>query len=311
MAGASDAVAARWGSKVVPILGFMVLVVGCVDQYEPRVICHNSNCLEPAEPENDSTFERLEASLELVDEETGRPPVDGMEIDTFWWGAQERCLVAHDLNHADSDDEAQQWAVDATKAVDAINDVLARRADEGEALTRRADEYTFLIEMKGHVEASKDTAHSQRQLERHAACAVELGQLAIDRADDHGYDIEIIFMSFAPALLEATANSPGFSLLEEGDHRIRLSAIQGLPRPLDTQSESLDDYPVDIGIDMVSVHPKWTRNTDRQAFESRNWELGYWSFDLVPEILDSIKSHQPGYITTSQAPSMAAWLREQ
>ena len=301
----------KTSSALVAALAVVLVSTGCVDDYEPRVICHNSNCQEPANPEDDSTMETLEASLELIDEETGRPPIDGMEIDTFWWGAQQRCLVAHDLDRAGEDEEDPEWAVDATYAVEMINDVLAARADAGEALTRHADEFTLLIELKGHVEASKDAAHSPEQLRAHADCGIELGEMAMESADEHGYDVEVIFMSFSPQLLEAIVDGDDFSALQESDHRVRLSALQGLPRPLDTQTESLDEYGDDIGIDMISVHPKWTRDTDRQAIASRDWELSYWSFNLVPEIFDSIKSHQPTYVTTSQAPSFAAWLRHQ
>ena len=47
------------------VLGLMVVLaivtMGCGDDYEPLIICHNANCLEPANPEDDSTKETLQA----------------------------------------------------------------------------------------------------------------------------------------------------------------------------------------------------------------------------------------------------------
>ena len=277
------------------------LSIGCVDDYQPIVICHNANCVEPTAPEEDSTMETLVASLELFDEERGRPFVDGMEIDTFWWGEEGQCLFAHDLDHPER-------AVAADHAVDHINAVLSERAEADIPLTRSADRYTILIELKGHVAPSKEAAHTAEQLADHAACGIDMAQSLIASADDHQYQVEVVFMSFAPALLQGLFDDPRYSDLQAQEHPVALTILQGIPRPLDIQTIPLDEFPDDIGIDRVSVHPHWTRDPAYEVFRSRELELGYWMFNIVPETLKAIKVHRPHSITTSQAPTLAGWL---
>ncbi len=273
----------------------------CGDDYEPLIICHNANCLEPANPEDDSTLETLEASMALFDEERGTPPFDGLEIDTFWWGDEERCLMAHDLDHPER-------AVDAVEAVEAVHEALSDRMSRGEAITRSGEHFTLLIELKGHVEPPKEAHHNPEQRRQHAECAVEMAQLFMDGADDAGYSAEVVFMSFAPPLLKALSEVEGFDALRQRQQGVRLSALHGLPRPLDIQTEPLDAFPDDIGIDLISAHPHWTRDIDIQAYESRGFELNLWSFNLVPEHYDAIRIWRPIYVTTSQAPTLSAWL---
>ena len=284
------------------VLGMGAMVVtGCVDEYDPVVICHNANCIEPTSPEEDSSMETLEESLRYMDEALGRPVVDGMELDTFWWGEEGQCLFAHDLDHPER-------AVEAQEAMDLINQVLAERVDAGIPLTRSSPRYTVLIELKGHVGPSKTEAHTEEELVAHAGCGISLGQSLIDGANARGYEVEVVFMSFAPALLEALFDHPGYPGLREQGHRVRLTALQGIPRPLDIQTVELDQFPERIGIDMISAHPHWARPALYHAAESRGMEMGFWMFNIVPETLRAIEVHRPGYITTSQAPSLTSWL---
>ncbi len=288
---------ARWTMWCWPAVA---LLMGCGEEYSPSVICHNANCVEPANPSDDSTMETLEASLELFDEERGRPLIDGMEIDTFWWGDEERCLMAHDLDQRDR-------AVDAMEPVERINAVLSERAQAGIPVTRQAERFTILIELKGHVTPSKADEHSDEELAWHAACAVGMARSLIDQADLDGYEVEIAFMSFAPALLQALYDDPDFAGLGV-DHPVRLTILQGIPRPLDSQTIPVDEFPADIGIDKISVHPHWTSRAEIEAYESRGLELGFWMFNVVPETLHQIDYYRPAYITTSHAPTMVSWL---
>jgi hypothetical protein len=50
------------------------------------VICHNANCGEPTDPARDDTLPAFRESLAL--EDNGRPVIDGIELDSFWRGAQ-------------------------------------------------------------------------------------------------------------------------------------------------------------------------------------------------------------------------------
>lgn len=74
----------------------LVLAVAACDRPPSLVICHNANCAEPADPERDDTLDALRESLAL--ERDGLPVFDGVELDTFWRGADDSCLYAHDLD---------------------------------------------------------------------------------------------------------------------------------------------------------------------------------------------------------------------
>lgn len=290
--------------QTVIVSAVFTLSVGCVDDtWQPRVICHNANCKEPADPENDSLLFALDRSLELLDETTGRPPFDGIEIDTFWWSESDRCLMAHDLDHPDE-------ATDALEAAGRLEQTLTQRTEDGTPITRHHDEFTVLIELKGHVTENKEDAHDEHQRRLHARCVVDMASLLIEGADTGGYDLEFIFMSFTPELLAEVAEAVDDEGLDATEHRIRLSALQGIRPPLDIQTLPLDEYPDDIGIDMVSTHPKWADGGDLQAYASRGWALGFWSFNLTPEVIDAVQRHRPDYVTTSHAPSFAGWLRQ-
>lgn len=283
-------------------LTMSAVALGCGDpEYNPVIICHNANCEEPTNPEDDSSMESLLQSLQLFDDERSRPFYDGMEVDTFWWGEEGKCLFAHDLDHPER-------AVEAMVAIDAINDVLAERHNNGIALTRSHDRFTVLIELKGHVGPSKAEAHSEAELVSHAGCGIELGSALTEQASTLGYQVEVVFMSFTPALLQALHDHPDYQGLRDQGFPVRLTVLQGIPRPLDSQTVELDQFPDDIGIDMISLHPHWARDPLYEAARSRGMELGFWMFNIVPETLRAIEVYQPTYITTSQAPSLVSWL---
>ncbi|MBA2664639.1 MAG: hypothetical protein H0U74_20295 [Bradymonadaceae bacterium] len=287
-------------SRIVFALSWLLLIAGCADEYSPRVICHNSNCVEPASPDDDDTLEALAASLALEGED-GRPLIDGVEIDTFWYGATNRCLFAHDLADPTRAD-------DAPAAVALINDFLSERAGDGRHTTRQAEEFSVFIELKGHVALSKADKHSPAQRQQHAACAIGLGQSLAQSATLAGYRVELIYTSFDPLLLAALHADSGFGPLKSGPTRTRLGILQGIRRPLDSQTEPLSAFPKELDIDFISVHPQWIRSADRHAFASRGFELGYWMFSLVPETLHAIEAHRPSYVTTSEARAFVRWL---
>src|SRR5512139_622305 len=78
-------------SRLVVVLA----LVGACDRPQPLVICHNGNCASP-DVSRDDTLSALDESLALTFD--GIPAVDGVEWDTFWFGAENRCLFAHDLD---------------------------------------------------------------------------------------------------------------------------------------------------------------------------------------------------------------------
>src|SRR5687768_15351077 len=76
-------------------LAIIAVLAGC-DRPSVRVICHNANCHGPTDPHSDDTIPALRASLALRYDD--RPTIDGIEIDSFWVGADDTCVFAHDLD---------------------------------------------------------------------------------------------------------------------------------------------------------------------------------------------------------------------
>lgn len=283
------------------LVGLAMLAMGCADEYSPRIICHNSNCVEPTDPDQDDTVDALKASLALEDE-GNRPFIDGMEIDIFWFGDESRCIYAHDLAKPDE-------SVPAQEAVDIINAHLSARQAQGLPLTRTGVNFAVFIELKGHVGVSKAEKHSPEQRASHVDCAISLAQSLEENARQGGFELEVVYMSFDPDLLLGLRNHPGYAALEAGNVTdMKLAILQGIPKPLDGQTLPLDQFPEEIGATVVSVHPHWTRDTDLNVYDSLGLELSYWMFDVVPETLDAIKRHRPAYITTNEARLMTRWL---
>src|SRR5688500_3488493 len=103
---------ARSSSPVLFSLAAAAALAGCVDRpRDTRVMCHNANCVGPADPSRDDRLDSLAASLALTYD--GRPLLDGVEIDVFWHGASARCLFAHDQNDVSGAADAR----DAARAI--------------------------------------------------------------------------------------------------------------------------------------------------------------------------------------------------
>ena len=137
-----------------------------------------------------------------------------------------------------------------------------------------------------------------------------MGRTLAESAERAGYELEFVYSSFGPELLRALRDDPALAVLQAGRARVRLSILQGIPRPLDSQTQPLDRFDADLGVDLINVHPHWARSSDLQAYASRGFELGYWMFSLVPETLVAIRAHQPTYVTTSEARALTEWLEQ-
>src|SRR5687767_8639109 len=72
-----------------------ILAVAACDRPHPLLICHNSNCAEPADAVNDDTLEALRESLAVT--VNGKPAIDGVEVDLFWRASDDTCIFAHDI----------------------------------------------------------------------------------------------------------------------------------------------------------------------------------------------------------------------
>ena len=275
-------------------------LLGCGPEHQtPRIICHNANCVEPANPDEDDTVASLTASLKLVDE-ADRPLIDGLEIDTFWDGARERCLFAHDLNDPDS-------ATDAPVATGLINAHLDARGQR--PLTRQGGPFAVFIELKGHVGPSKAEVHSPEQRRSHAACALALASELERAAQARDRPVEVSFTSFDPALLQALVSDQAWPALAASPWAsLKLGLLVGIPKPLDSQTKPLSSVPPELKLDMVSAHPHWVQRATLAAIGASGWELNLWMFSAVPETYDAIRRYEPQSITTSEARTLAGWL---
>jgi len=281
------------------LCGLGLLASACTpSSVVPALICHNSNCVEPANPDEDDTVDALQASLDLEDED-GRPLIDGVEIDTFWHGEDARCLFAHDLERPGEYPEVGA-------AVDVINAWLDERHAAGLPLTHEGRAFQVFVELKGHVAREKSARHSPAQRALHADCAVSVLRALGDAATADARPLKVVFTSFDPALLgavhEALADVDSGNLVE-----VRLGGLFGIPPPLDSQTLPLEAF-ADVPLDVVSIHPHWTRQAASAAFASEDLEVGYWMFSAVPETLQSISAHRPSFVTTSEARLLRTFL---
>lgn len=283
----------------------LLLATGCGPsdpEWSPKVICHNANCVEPADVKEDDTLPALAASLALRGP-GGAPLLDGVEIDTFWYGAEERCLFAHDLDSVETADPLAD-------ALTTITDYQDGLAAAGGALTRTGEPFSVYIELKGHVGPAKSEKHSPAQRVAHAECGRDAALTLRDAAAAGGWPLEVVFTSFDPDLLVALDALPEVRDLRASDGPItaKLGILQGVPAPLDSQSESFANIPPELDIDVVSTHPHWARHASLEAAGSKDWSLSIWMFTLVPETLDAITRYQPDAVTTSEANAFTRWL---
>jgi hypothetical protein len=256
--------------SAIAVGGLIALGCNAPPDERPLLICHNSNCVEPPAPEDDDTLGALEASLALEDA-TGLPLLDGVEVDTFWHGERGICLFAHDL--------ASGIEQPAAAAGEALLEHFRRRRAANKPLTHQRGPFTLFVELKGSVGLSKADKHSEEQRGQHAACAADLLWQLAEPAESEAFDIDLTFTSFDGALLLAVRqelDARGWSDSERVT--VSLGAIYSAAQPLDSATQPLDAFDEAAGVSMVTAHPHWLRDTDRQAFASLEWELGLWMF---------------------------------
>lgn len=267
----------------------MVALAAC-ERPTTLVICHNANCAEPVDPQNDDTLEAMRESLAL--EYDGRPAIDGVEIDSFWRGADATCLFAHDLEEAEM-----------TPAMDAANELAAHLATQPTPLTFSGQPFRVLLELKSHVAADTAARHTPEQRDLHAQCAWQMYTAISDAAVGNGHEVVVIFSAFAPELLRAmTANQPAATPTP-----FRFGAIQGVPAPLDDQTRPLADY-AGIELGMIEVHNQWLLDGQLDAIESYGVDLAFWMFAATVETFAAIDQYEPALVVASEAQLVRRWL---
>src|SRR5689334_22257395 len=151
-------------------------LAGC-ERPDILLVCHNSNCAEPTEPEKDDTIEALRESLVL--EVAGRPAIDGTELDLFWRASDGTCLLAHDLAGGATD-----LAGDAAQV---LADHLARPGP----ITSADQPFQVFIELKDFVDPDKSVHHTPEQRRLHALCAWDVYTTITGAAVANGRELDV------------------------------------------------------------------------------------------------------------------------
>lgn len=270
-------------------IAVVALIAGC-DRPHPLVICHNANCGEPTDPERDDTLPAFRESLAL--QENGRPVIDGIELDSFWRGADDVCLYAHDVSNFAENTPATAPAIE-----------LAAHFAKPGPITFADTQFLVLLELKAFVSASTKDHHTPAQLDLHAKCAWDIYNIVSAAAIANGRDVLVEFQSFGPELLHAVlANAPASTPTP-----FILGAIQGVPSPFDDQSRPLSDY-TGLPITDVQFHPLWMLDAQHEAALTSGAEVSFFWFSTTSEIFAAIQRYQPFAVDTSEARLMRRWL---
>ncbi|HUS32884.1 MAG TPA: hypothetical protein VMZ53_30490 [Kofleriaceae bacterium] len=269
----------------------VALALAACDRPQTLLICHNSNCAEPADPENDDTLAALNESLTLSVE--GKPAIDGIEVDLFWRASDDTCIFAHDLETARMDL--------ATQAADAI----AFHITTAPQLTFGGGNFQMFVELKDFVDAAKTVHHSPEQRMMHAACAWDFYTRVEQAADARGVTIDFFFGSFGPEMLKEVIRQTPPNL--DSAHTPRYEAYYGVPKPLDAETRPLGDY-AGIPITLVEFHSQWITDDAHEAVLAQGIEVAFFMFSATVEHFAAIEQYEPAMVNTSEAILMRRWL---
>jgi hypothetical protein len=272
----------------------LALATAACDRPQPLLVCHNANCDGAIDPSRDDTLEALQRSLALRHGE--QPAIDGIELDLFWHGADERCLFAHDLENQ----------VDPATAGAAIAEV-ADHVRRGAASTASGAPFIVLLELKGQVGVGEEERHSPAQREHHASCALDAWAALAQAATAAAVDVRLLFSSFDPELLGALTREPRWTAALTSRVRPELVATLGLPLPLDSQTRSLADFSTALPIAVVEAHPDWLSEARFESLRGRH-ELALWTFSTTSETLAAVTHYRPALLVTSEALLLRRWL---
>jgi hypothetical protein len=268
----------------------LALVLAACERPSPLVICHNANCATN-NAELDDTRDALEDSFALVYD--GRPALDGMEIDTFWHGAQGRCLFAHDLE--------TPTAIPAFDAAQLIADYLAATP----VVSRNSERFYMFIELKGFVGTSFDDRHTPDQFAAHASCALDVANLIALGATMGGHPITIGFIAGVPMHHVTLRDNPRWQTLDD-DPNVELKLIGDIFAPYSDLVPELADFK--IPLDIVEYHPDYMTAEREETYRSLGLELAQWSYVSTREAFDAIERWEPTFAITNEALLLRRWI---
>lgn len=272
---------------------FVVGALAACTQPHPLVICHNANCVEPTDPERDDTLPAFRESLALQD--NGRPVIDGIELDSFWRGADNVCLYAHDVSNFAENTPATAPAEE-----------LALHFARNQRITFADDtEFVALLELKSFVSANTKDRHTPEQRILHARCAWDIYKIISDAAVANRHKVVVEFQAFAPELLRAVMDTAPPRAMTPTPYTF--GAIQGLPSPLDDQTRPLSDY-TGIPITDIQFHPLFMQDAQHEAVLRAGAKLSFFWFSTTTEVFAAIRRFEPDAVDTSEARLMRRWI---
>ncbi len=279
----------RTRSELVVVSALALALAAC-DRPRPLVICHNGNCAGP-DVERDDTLAALEESLALAYD--GAPVIDGVEWDTFWFGAENRCLFAHDLDG------------DTVTPASAAAEVVANYLRTAPRVSFNGDRFYAFIELKGFVGDSFSDEHTPAQREMHADCALESLGILLAAARDGGHPLTVGLISIRPALLETLTQRPQWaSFANEPD--LELMLVGDIFAPFSSIVPTIADYKVPL--DAVEFHPRHMNAQHREAYRALGLDLVQWSFVATSESFRSIERWEPRFVLTNEAELVRRWI---
>ena len=267
----------------------LALLLAACDRPQPLVICHNANCTKP-DVSKDDTLDALTESLDQM--YNGTPMLDGIELDTFWFGAEDRCLFAHDLNGSTT--------TSAFEAAQLVADYLqnpSRASWNGERF------YVF-IELKGFVGESFSDEHTDAQRQLHAECALQMAHSIYLAAQIGGHELTIGFISIRPRLLE-TLTEPGLFQFLQAQPGLELMLIGDIFAPFDPIVPDIADFKMPL--DAIEYHPRHLTVQHREAYRALGLDLVQWQFVTTSESFAAIRKWEPKFVITNEAEVVRRW----
>ncbi|HTL32596.1 MAG TPA: hypothetical protein VL326_05710 [Kofleriaceae bacterium] len=269
----------------------VVALAACSSRPSPLVLCHNSNCVGP-DTEHDDDLPTLQKSLAQMYD--GVPALDGLEIDTFWWGAESRCLYAHDLSHGTD--------VSTNDAAAAIASYLAAN----DRVTFTGGRFHMLMELKPNVAESFTDAHSPEQYVQHATCLLDAIDIILAGARMKGHEMTFGVLTSDPEGLRVLAADPRWSALG-AEPDVETMLIADIFAPYSSVVPHLSEFD-NVALDAVEFHPDFMTVSKREAYRSLGLDLIEWSYVPTSETFDAIEKWEPPYVLTNDALLMRKWI---
>ncbi len=267
----------------------LLLVLTACDRPTVAVICHNANCVEPTNPEADDTLPAMRESLAL--QIGGKPAIDALEIDSFWRGTDDTCLLAHDL------------VVPSNTLITEAATLIAEHITTAPELTRSGGPFRIYLELKTKTDPAESVFHTSEQRMLHADCAWGVYDTIADAAMVSGQNVEVVFSSFSPDLLrQVIARTPPTTPIP-----YKLDTFFGIPKPLNSETSPLDKF-AGIPLDIVEIHPQWIHDAQYEGLRSLGVEIVFWTFSASVETFAAIEQYEPVAVGTSEAQLLVRWL---